>query len=90
MMVPKRMLFRVGVILFVFLSGFLPFDDANLGNMYKRIYKREVVFPNWISKGARNVIYKLLDPNPNTRMTMEGVMSTNWFSKSLKVETEGG
>ncbi|KAL1832442.1 hypothetical protein DCAR_0102447 [Daucus carota subsp. sativus] len=80
--------FSCGVILFVFLSGFLPFDDANLGNMYKRIYKREVVFPNWISKGARNVIYKLLDPNPNTRMTMEGVMSTNWFSKSLKVETE--
>ncbi|KAK1395281.1 Non-specific serine/threonine protein kinase [Heracleum sosnowskyi] len=80
--------FSCGVILFVFLAGYLPFDDANLANMYKKIYKREIVFPSWISKGARNVIYKLLDPNPNTRMTMEGLMSTSWFSKSLKVETE--
>lgn len=80
--------FSCGVILFVFLAGFLPFDDANLANMYKKIYKREVAFPSWISKGAKNVIFKLLDPNPNTRMTMEGLMSTNWFSKSFKVETE--
>ena len=80
--------FSCGVILFVFLAGYLPYNDANLGELYKKVYRRDFVFPDWISKGARNVIYKLLDPNPNTRMTMEGVVGTNWFKKSLRVESE--
>ncbi|KAM7485261.1 hypothetical protein LguiA_001270 [Lonicera macranthoides] len=73
-----------GVILFVFLSGSLPFDDSNLPNMYRKIYLREFNMPDWISKSARNLIYRLLDPNPVTRMSIEEMMSNNWFKRSLK------
>lgn len=84
----KADMFSCGVILFVFLAGFLPYNDANLGELYKKVYRRDFVFPDWISKGARNVIFKLLDPNPNTRMTMDGLVGTGWFKKGLKVENE--
>ncbi|KAK9058991.1 hypothetical protein SSX86_021609 [Deinandra increscens subsp. villosa] len=73
-----------GVILFNILTGYLPFDDGNLPNMYRKIHNREIVFPGWISKPSRMVIHKLLDPNPKTRMSIESLMGLPWFRKSLK------
>ncbi|XP_076943507.1 CBL-interacting serine/threonine-protein kinase 4-like [Bidens hawaiensis] len=73
-----------GVILFNLLSGYLPFDDSNLPNMYRKIYSRKIVFPEWITKQPRVIIKKLLDPNPKTRMSIEKLMDLAWFKKSLK------
>ncbi|XP_040999682.1 CBL-interacting serine/threonine-protein kinase 7-like [Juglans microcarpa x Juglans regia] len=73
-----------GVILYVFLAGYLPFDDSNLVYMYKKIHRRDYHFPAWFSKPARHVIFQLLDPNPDTRMSMEGLMQNAWFKKSLR------
>lgn len=77
-----------GVILFVLLAGYLPFDDTNLITLYKKIQGREYKFPGWISKPARAIIYQLLEPNPSKRMSIESVMKTSWFNKSLDTETK--
>ncbi|KAK9062643.1 hypothetical protein SSX86_019831 [Deinandra increscens subsp. villosa] len=55
-----------GVILFVLLAGYLPFDDSNMVNLYKKISTAEVTFPRWISSGAKKLITQILDPNPMT------------------------
>ncbi|XP_074276254.1 CBL-interacting serine/threonine-protein kinase 4-like [Silene latifolia] len=68
-----------GVILFVLLSGYLPFDDANLVLMYRSMFKREFRFPSWLSKPARGLITRLLDPNPKTRLSIEGIMEDSWL-----------
>ncbi|XVE81720.1 hypothetical protein DITRI_Ditri15bG0088500 [Diplodiscus trichospermus] len=72
-----------GVILFVLLAGSLPFDDSNLVTMYKKIHRREFQFPSWISKQAKAIIWQLLDPNPDTRMSLVKLMETSWFKRSL-------
>ncbi|PHT85763.1 CBL-interacting serine/threonine-protein kinase 7 [Capsicum annuum] len=77
-----------GVILFVFLAGRLPFDDSNLPTMYKAIHRREFVFPDWVSKPARRIISRLLDPNPETRYGIEELMNTLWFLKSSSMKQE--
>nr|DAD36651.1 TPA_asm: hypothetical protein HUJ06_007292 [Nelumbo nucifera] len=71
-----------GVILYVFLAGFLPFDDGNLALMYRKTQRREFRFPPWFSKPVRWVISRLLDPNPETRISIEALMSVAWFKKS--------
>ncbi|KAF5778994.1 putative protein kinase CAMK-CAMKL-CHK1 family [Helianthus annuus] len=76
--------YSCGIILFMFLAGYLPFDDSNLANMYRKIHQRELTFPDWIPKQPRIIIQKLLDPNPNTRMSIETLMNLPWFKKSLK------
>ncbi|KAL6971719.1 CBL-interacting serine/threonine-protein kinase 7 [Sarracenia purpurea var. burkii] len=78
-----------GVILFVFLAGFLPFDDSNLATMYQKIFRREFYFPQWISKQAKFIIRSLLDPNPSSRMSIETLMSSSWFKKSLPLDSYG-
>lgn len=77
-----------GVILFVFLAGSLPFDDRNLPNMYRAIHRREFQFPGWVTKPARRIICRLLDPNPETRYGIEELMNTQWFKKSSQMKEE--
>ncbi|XP_016729098.2 LOW QUALITY PROTEIN: CBL-interacting serine/threonine-protein kinase 7 [Gossypium hirsutum] len=72
-----------GVILFVLLAGYLPFDDSNLAAMYKKIHRREFQFPAWVSKQAKGIIWQLLDPNPKTRMSMVKLMETSWFKRTV-------
>ncbi|KFK23575.1 hypothetical protein AALP_AAs59562U000100 [Arabis alpina] len=73
-----------GVLLFVLLAGYVPFDNSNIVAMYMKIQRRDYRFPSWISKPARSIIYKMLDPNPETRMSVEDVMGKKWFQKSLE------
>ncbi|KFK27027.1 hypothetical protein AALP_AA8G324700 [Arabis alpina] len=78
----KADLWSCGVILFVLLAGYLPFQDDNLVNMYRKIYRGDFKCPGWLSSDARRLVTKLLDPNPNTRITIDKVMDSSWFKKS--------
>ncbi|CAN6459290.1 unnamed protein product [Victoria cruziana] len=77
----KADLWSCGVILYVFLAGFLPFQDDNIMAMYRKIYKGDFRCPPWFSSDVRRLILKLLDPNPNTRITTAKLMENTWFKK---------
>ncbi|KAJ6743015.1 hypothetical protein OIU85_017037 [Salix viminalis] len=79
----KADLWSCGVILFVLLAGFLPFQDDNVVAMYRKIYRGDFKCPQWFSSEARRLITKLLDPNPSTRITISKVMNSTWFKKSV-------
>lgn len=71
-----------GVILFVLTAGYLPFNDPNLMNIYKKIYRGEFRCPNWMSSGLKRLLSRLLDTNPNTRITIDEIKRDPWFRKS--------
>ncbi|KAL5702146.1 non-specific serine/threonine protein kinase [Ranunculus cassubicifolius] len=81
---PKADAWSCGIILYVFLAGCIPFDDTNLMVMYRKIYKREFEFPPWFSKPVKRIISKLLDPNPDTRMSIEEVLESSWLKTSFQ------
>ncbi|XP_019059426.1 PREDICTED: CBL-interacting serine/threonine-protein kinase 1 isoform X2 [Tarenaya hassleriana] len=68
-----------GVILYVILTGCLPFDDRNLAVLYQKICKGDPPIPKWLSPGARTMIKRMLDPNPVKRITITGIKSSEWF-----------
>ncbi|CDY43285.1 BnaC06g01830D [Brassica napus] len=69
-----------GVILYVILTGCLPFDDANLAVLFRNIFKGDPPIPRWLSPGAKTMIKRMLDPNPITRMTIAGIKANDWFN----------
>ncbi|XP_057549665.1 CBL-interacting protein kinase 2-like isoform X1 [Amaranthus tricolor] len=80
----KADIWSCGVILFVLLAGYLPFQDSNLMEMYRKIGKAEFKFPNWIPSDARRLLVKILDPNPKTRITTAKIMENSWFRKGFE------
>ncbi|GJN09239.1 hypothetical protein PR202_ga27227 [Eleusine coracana subsp. coracana] len=73
-----------GIILFVLITGYLPFDDANLMRLYKMICMANVSFPPWVSNGAKKLIKRILDPNPDTRIKIAEILEDEWFKKDYK------
>lgn len=70
--------------MFVLAAGYLPFNDPNLMVMYKKIYKGEFRCPRWMSPELRRFLAKLLDTNPETRITLDGMLRDPWFKKGYK------
>ncbi|XP_010252111.1 PREDICTED: CBL-interacting protein kinase 18-like [Nelumbo nucifera] len=80
---PKADIWSCGVILFVLLAGYLPFHDPNLMEMYRKIGRGEFKCPSWFPSDVRRLLSKILDPNPNTRISITKIMESSWFRKGL-------
>ncbi|XP_076923212.1 CBL-interacting protein kinase 2-like [Bidens hawaiensis] len=82
----KADIWSCGVVLFFLLAGFLPFHDSNLIEMYRKIALARFKFPNSFPAAAKSLVFKMLDPNPLTRISIEGIVEHPWFNTGL-VET---
>ncbi|KAL2587893.1 hypothetical protein GLYMA_13G166100v4 [Glycine max] len=71
-----------GVILYVLMAGYLPFEEADLPTLYRRINAAEFVCPFWFSADTKSFIQKILDPNPKTRVKIEEIRKEPWFKKN--------
>ncbi|XP_015954854.1 CBL-interacting serine/threonine-protein kinase 23 isoform X2 [Arachis duranensis] len=80
----KADLWSCGVILFVLMAGYLPFEDNNLVNLYKKIFKAEFTCPPWFSTNAKKLIIRILEPDPAKRITIADVIENEWFKKGYK------
>jgi len=77
-------LWSCGVILFILMAGYLPFEDSNLMILYRKIHKADFTCPSWFSSTAKNLISRILDPNPKTRITVPEILENEWFKKGYK------
>ncbi|KAA8528395.1 hypothetical protein F0562_035750 [Nyssa sinensis] len=68
-----------GVILYVLMAGYLPFDEIDLTTLYSKIEKAEFSCPSWFPVGAKSLIQRILDPNPATRTRIEEIRNDKWF-----------
>lgn len=71
-----------GVILYVLMAGYLPFDDLDLTTLYSKIEKSEFSCPSWFPVGAKSLIHRILDPNPQTRINIAEIRNDEWFKKN--------
>ncbi|XP_075496720.1 CBL-interacting serine/threonine-protein kinase 20 [Primulina tabacum] len=80
----KADIWSCGVILFVLLAGYLPFQDPNLVEMYRKISRGEFKCPNWFPPEVKKLLSRILDPNPYSRISVSSLMENYWFRKGFK------
>lgn len=52
--------------------------------MYRKIYKGEFRCPKWMSADLKRFLRRLLDTNPDTRITIHEILTDPWFRKGYK------
>lgn len=56
-----------GVILFALICGYLPFEDPNTANLYKKILNGDFTIPKIASDDAKDMIRCILQTKPEIR-----------------------
>ena len=69
-----------GVVLYVMLCGYLPFEDVNNESLYKKIIAGKYTIPDFVSKPAKDLIKKILETNPKKRVTIPEIKKHKWFN----------
>jgi calcium-dependent protein kinase len=73
----------LGVILFVFLCGYPPFEGDNNKEIFRNVLKQDLIFDpadwNTVSTEAKDLVSKMLQKDPSKRITMDECTSHPWF-----------
>lgn len=77
-----------GVILYAMLAGYLPFDDDpanpegdNINLLYKYITTTPLTFPEYVSPHARDLLRRILVPDPRKRADLFEVARHSWLNE---------
>jgi len=90
-------IWEAGVCLYVFLMGRVPFVGQSSGaefliSLYHSIQTDEPVYSQRLSADVKDLLRRLLDKNPNTRISLQEIRHHPWldkrFHRSLQTEEE--
>ena len=68
-----------GVILFVMLAGYLPFDDPNMNALFNKIERGDYRMARHFSDPVKDIISKMLVIEPEKRATLDELIDHPWF-----------
>lgn len=78
-------MWAAGVILFILLGGYSPFHKKEKGQMFQRIANAQYTFhpQRWdtISQEAKDMVAKLLQVDPNARLTARQALEHPWLAQ---------
>ena len=72
-------IWSAGIILYALICGYLPFDDNDTQILYQKIIKGEFSIPSYLSSKAIDILRRILDTNPKTRITIEEIKKHSFF-----------
>lgn len=81
----KTDVWSVGVIAYAMLTGELPWTKKNQIQLFEQIKNADIIIPSYITKQPRELILKLLEPNPNRRISVEQCLEDPWIKSAPNV-----
>jgi len=88
----KADMWSVGVIIFVLLGGYHPFDESDPFELAKRILSKPVQFDEqyWgrISDDPKELIFALMTVVPDRRLDVADALESNWMHENFEILSE--
>jgi len=80
----KADVWSIGVILYVLLAGFLPFDESTIVALFAKIQNADFTYPSWFSATTRGLLDTMLVADPSKRVSLTQVKENPWVTNGLK------
>jgi 5'-AMP-activated protein kinase catalytic alpha subunit len=85
----KADIWSCGIILFALVCGYLPFEDPNTSELYKKILNGEPKCAEFVSEECQDLILRILTKDPEERYTIAQIRGHPWFRQVTQTIDQG-
>ncbi len=73
-------IWSAGVVLFALVYGTVPFKANNMNELHKLIMKGKYTLKSDVSEDVRDLLRRMLEPDPRRRLTIPEILCHKWFA----------
>ena len=74
-----------GIILYAMLCGYLPFEGEDNNLLFQNILNCDPEFPEFLSDLSKDIILQILNPDPETRITIDEIKEHKFYLKGKRL-----
>ena len=85
---PEIDIWSLGVVIYVMVTGSVPFDDKSMPGLHEKIKRGHVTYPTHVSPSCRDLLSRIFVINPTKRIILADVLRHEWmnqgYNKAIK------
>lgn len=81
---PEIDVWSLGVVIYVMVTGSVPFDDKSMPGLHDKIKRGQVAYPAHLSSECKSLLSRIFVTDPTKRILLADVLRHTWINQGYK------